>query len=54
MPQFPFDGNYLKDKGIKEGKSVGKTLKLIQDEWLNNGFNISDQRISEIIDKQKN
>ncbi len=54
LPQFPFDGNYLKDKGIKEGKSVGKTLKLIQDEWLNNGFNISNQRISEIIDKQKN
>ena len=54
LPQFPFDGNYLIDKGIKEGKSVGKTLKLIQDEWLNNGFNISNQRISEIIDKQKN
>ena len=54
LPQFPFDGNYLKDKGIKEGKSVGETLKLIQDEWLNNGFKISDQRISEIIDNQKN
>jgi tRNA nucleotidyltransferase/poly(A) polymerase len=54
LPQFPFDGNYLKDKGIKEGKSVGETLKLIQDEWLNNGFKISNQRISEIIDNQKN
>ena len=54
LPQFPFDGNYLKDKGIKEGKSVGETLKLMQDEWLNNGFKISNQRISEIIDNQKN
>ena len=53
LPKFPFDGNYLKNKGIKEGKSMGKTLKLIQEEWLNNGFKISNQRISEIVDNQK-
>lgn len=54
IPIFPYDGNYLKKKGIEEGVVIGKTLKLIESEWINNDFNISQKQISKIIEKQIN
>ena len=54
LPKFPFDGDYLKSKGFLEGKIVGKTLKLLEDEWLNNNFEISEKQILKIINNQKN
>ena len=42
MPKFPFDGNYLKNRGIKEGALIGQVLKLLENEWLNNDFKISE------------
>ena len=53
LPKFPFDGNYLKNKGLKEGKVMGKTLKLLENEWVNNSFKISNKRILDIINIQK-
>ena len=52
IPKFSFDGNYLKDKGMQEGALIGKTLKLIEDEWLDNDFKISNKRVLEIIKAQ--
>ena len=52
IPKFSFDGNYLKAKGMQEGALIGKTLKLIEDEWLNNDFKISNKRVLEIIKAQ--
>ncbi len=52
IPKFSFDGNYLKEKGMKEGTLIGKTLKLIENEWLDNNFNISDKRVLKIIKDQ--
>jgi len=46
---FPIDGKYLIDSGMKEGFALGKTLKSIETEWLDNNFKISDKRIKEII-----
>ncbi len=54
VPKFPFDGHYLKDKGIKDGVKIGKTLKLLEDEWLKNDFQISDQETSKIVNNQIN
>ena len=54
IPKFPYDGKYLINKGLKEGKLIGKILKLIEDEWLINDFSISKERILKIIDSQKN
>ena len=54
IPKFNFDGSYLKEKGMKEGALIGKTLKLIENEWLNNEFKISNQRVEEIIKNQNN
>ncbi len=52
IPKFSFDGNFLKEKGMKEGALIGKTLKLIESEWLNNDFKISDERVLQIIEVQ--
>ena len=54
LPKFPFDGNYLKNRGIKEGALIGQVLKLLENEWLNNDFKISKHRISQIINNRNN
>ncbi len=53
IPNFPFDGNYLKQNGFKEGASLGKTLKLLEAEWIAQDFKISEKRAFEIINNQK-
>ena len=54
IPKLSFDGKYLKEKGMKEGALIGKTLKLIEQEWIDNDFEISKERALEIIKTQKN
>ncbi len=49
IPKLNFDGKFLIDNGMKEGAPVGKTLKVIENEWINNDFKISEQRVLEII-----
>ena len=46
---FPIDGKYLIQNGMKEGLELGKVLKIIEDEWIANGFYISQSRVKEII-----
>ena len=54
IPKFPFDGNYLKNKGVKEGVVLGKIIKLLEVEWLDNDFKLSEEKISKIINDQRN
>ena len=54
IPKFSFDGNYLKKNGMQEGALIGKTLKIIEREWIDNDFEISDERVVEIIKSQNN
>ena len=54
IPDFSFNGNYLKAKGMKEGILIGKTIKLIEKEWLDNNFSISNERVLKIIEAQNN
>jgi tRNA nucleotidyltransferase/poly(A) polymerase len=54
IPKFSFDGNYLKEKGMKEGALIGKTLEIIKHEWLDNNFSISNERVLKIIKAQNN
>tara|TARA_B100000963_G_scaffold309664_1_gene285798 strand:- start:602 stop:1864 length:1263 start_codon:yes stop_codon:yes gene_type:complete len=49
IPIFPIDGESLKQKGMKEGQSLGNVLKSLEKEWINNNFKISNERIEEII-----
>ena len=51
---FPIDGKYLIKNGMKEGLTLGKVLKMIEDEWINNSFKISKDRIKEIIQLNSN
>ncbi len=52
IPKFAFNGEYLKEKGMKEGVVIGNTLKLIESEWVDNDFKISNERVQEIIKSQ--
>ena len=53
IPTFPFNGDYLKKRGLKEGAILGKILKQIEKDWLKGNFTISDKKIEEIISNQK-
>jgi hypothetical protein len=46
---LPIDGKYLMQNGMKEGSTIGIVLKKIEEEWINNTFKISKERINEII-----
>ena len=54
VPKFTYDGKYLKNRGVKEGEVMGKILNSLEKNWINNGFKISDQQISKIINDQNN
>jgi len=34
---------------MNEGSALGKVLKIIENEWIANGFKISKSRVKEII-----
>ena len=53
LPTFSYDGNFLKKNGLKEGTIIGRTLKIIESEWIKNNFNLSNKRVLEIINQQK-
>ncbi len=47
--QFHINGKYLMDNGMNEGVLIGKVLKKIEEEWVNNNFKITKNRVKEII-----
>ena len=53
IPKFPYDGEYLKQRGFSEGELLGKTLKLIEIEWVDQNFSISEKKLYEILENQK-
>ena len=52
--QLNIDGKYLIENGMQQGELVGKTLKKIEEEWINNNFEISKDRVQEIISLYSN
>ena len=52
--KFSIDGKYLIENGMKQGSLMGKVLKEIEIEWINNDFKISKDRIKEIIQFHSN
>lgn len=54
IPEFIYDGEYLKENGMQEGETLGKVLNIIENEWLDNNFQISDERVKEIIKTNTN
>ena len=49
MPNFHINGEFLKQNGMKENATLGKVLNIIEEEWINNNFKISDNRVKELI-----
>ena len=49
VPKFPYDGNYLKNKGLIEGLKIGSILEIIKQEWVKNDFKISENKVEKII-----
>ena len=39
----------MKKYKIPEGKQLGNKLKIIEEEWVNNNFQISDKQVENII-----
>ena len=54
LPIFPIDGETLKQKGMQEGQRLGNVLKTLEEEWINNNFKISNERVEEIIKVNSN
>ncbi len=49
-PIMPINADMLMKKyNIPEGKQLGKKLKLIEEEWVKNNFNISNQQVDNIV-----
>ena len=52
LPSMPISAKLLMKKyQIPEGKSLGDKLKDIEEEWVNNNFNLSEKKIDEIINR---
>tara|TARA_Y100001958_G_C21200845_1_gene527523 strand:+ start:54 stop:1316 length:1263 start_codon:yes stop_codon:yes gene_type:complete len=49
IPKFHITGEYLKQNGMKEGELIGEVLRILEKEWINNSFEISKERIDELI-----
>jgi poly(A) polymerase len=52
--KFSIDGKYLIKNGMQEGPLMGKAIKEIEDEWIQNRFTIKKDRINEIIRSYSN
>ena len=49
---MPIRAKFLMDKyKILEGKSLGHKLKDIEEEWVNNNFELSEKQIDKIINR---
>ena len=52
--KFTIDGKYLIKNGMQQGSLMGKVLKEIEEEWINNNFKITNKRIKEVIRLRSN
>ncbi len=52
-PKFIYNGEYLKNKGLKEGKKIGKILNELEEKWIENDFMLSEDKANAIIEKVK-
>ena len=50
-PKFPISGDYLKKYGYKPGPELGKKLKSLEEDWVNNNFVIEQSLIDKSLGK---
>jgi poly(A) polymerase len=52
LPTMPVGAKVLMEKyDIPEGKILGEKLKIIEEEWVNNNFQLSEKQINKIINR---
>ena len=50
LPTMPVGAKVLMEKyEISEGKDLGNKLKIIEEEWVNNNFQLSEKQVNKII-----
>ena len=54
IPNFPFDGKYIINQGLEDGKKIGSALRELEEEWIKNNFNLKAQEVTSIVNKVKN
>ena len=47
LPKFPLDGADLMEMGAERGKSLGDTLKALEDQWVDSGFKLDRDALLE-------
>jgi len=53
IPNFPFNGQYLIDQGLQDGRKIGNALKELEREWVKKDFNLKTNEIAFIVNKIK-
>ena len=53
IPNFPFNGQYLMNHGLLDGKKIGYALKELEKEWVKKNFYLETKEVSSIVDKIK-
>ena len=52
LPTMPIGAKFLMEKyQIPEGKNLGTKLKIIEEEWVDNDFNLSEKEIHKILSR---
>jgi len=53
LPKFPFDGGYVMDQGLENGKKIGFALKELEKAWIEKNFYLKDEEAVFIVNKIK-
>ena len=51
IPKFPISGEDLKEYGYESGLVLGKKLKLLEEKWIKNDFELDKKTIQKLISK---
>jgi tRNA nucleotidyltransferase/poly(A) polymerase len=51
IPKFPISGDYLKKIGYETGQALGKKLKSLEENWIENNFIIEKKIVKKSLDK---
>ena len=51
IPKFPISGDYLKKHGYETGQELGKKLKSLEEEWIENNFVIDKKVVEKFLGK---
>ena len=51
IPKFPVSGNYLKERGYETDRELGKELKSLEEQWIENNFVIDKEWLRDLRER---